>query len=308
MAKIFADRVLETTTTTGTGPVTLAGAVTGYQALSDVMSNGDTADYAIIAVDGSGVPTGQWETGLGTYASGVLTRTTVHASSNSDAAVSFSAGTKRVQIGINAATVQGLSSGGSQPWYFDPPAAADFTLSNSGSIDITLVDDADLGLLFECPMNGPALQTSFALQNTPSGSWTATLRLDGEISPAEYNGFGLCLLDSASDKFFTFGWRYYTSYGYSMMVNKWTNRTTFNADSYIGNNYNVQQMPWRRIVYNSTTGMLYFQISFTGKSWKEVFREYASTFLPNFNKIGFFVGTNISIPFVQGAIQHFSVV
>ena len=85
MANIRADRVRETTNTTGTGPVTLAGAATGYQRFNAVMSVGDTCYYCI-----AGQGTSQWETGLGTYSStNVLTRTTIIASSNANAAVNF---------------------------------------------------------------------------------------------------------------------------------------------------------------------------------------------------------------------------
>lgn len=102
MSLITADRVMETTTTTGTGAVTLAGAVAGYRAFSAVCSNSDTAYYCIEAIDANGNPSGEWETGLGTYSSGALTRTSVIASSNSNSAVDFSAGTKRVFISETA--------------------------------------------------------------------------------------------------------------------------------------------------------------------------------------------------------------
>ena len=96
------DRVYETITTTGTGNLSLAGAITGFRAFSSVYANGDTCYYAVEAVDGSGVPTGEWETGLGTYntSGNTLSRTTVHASSNAGAAVNFSAGTKRVSVSV----------------------------------------------------------------------------------------------------------------------------------------------------------------------------------------------------------------
>src|SRR5574343_717147 len=97
MASAPADRVLETSTTTGTGTLTLAGAVTGYQTFAAV-GDGNTTPYCIFGVDADGIPTGQWETGIGTYASSgtTLARTTVQASSNSNNAVNFSAGTKYV--------------------------------------------------------------------------------------------------------------------------------------------------------------------------------------------------------------------
>lgn len=103
MALAYADRVLETTTSTGTGALTLGGALTGYQAFSDALTNADTVYYSVFAVDGSGNPSGDWETGLGTYSSGTLTRTTVQDSSNAGSAVDFSAGTKWVMATPTAA-------------------------------------------------------------------------------------------------------------------------------------------------------------------------------------------------------------
>ena len=96
------DRVLETSTTTGTGTLTLAGAVTGYQAFSTACANGDTAPYYAEEVDANGVPTGAWETGIGTWTTGNNLARSVITSSNANALVSFAAGTKRVGLGITA--------------------------------------------------------------------------------------------------------------------------------------------------------------------------------------------------------------
>lgn len=97
----FADGVLETTTTTGTGALALAGALTGFirfNAIPSIAVN-DTVWYAVWGVDGSGNRSGEWEIGLGTYsAANTLTRTTVRRSSNGGAAVNFSAGTKWVTV------------------------------------------------------------------------------------------------------------------------------------------------------------------------------------------------------------------
>ena len=100
-----ADRALETSTTTSTGTYTLAGAVTGYQTLSAAVGavNGTTGYYYAEDVDTNGVPLGGWETGLGTWATGgTLARTTIHTSSNANAAVSWAAGTRRVSFALTA--------------------------------------------------------------------------------------------------------------------------------------------------------------------------------------------------------------
>ena len=101
--KLF-DRIQETSTTTGTGDFSLTGAVTGFKTFGSRYSTGDTLYYAINDVDVNGAPSGAWEIGLGTYsASNTLARTTVISSSNSDAAVSFAAGDKRVFVTMTAA-------------------------------------------------------------------------------------------------------------------------------------------------------------------------------------------------------------
>jgi len=97
MALLLKDRVKETTTTTGTGDITLAGAVEGFQSFSSALSDADTTYYAISHRNAD-----EWEVGLGTYSAGVLTRTTVLESSNSDTAVSFTSGTKDIFITLPA--------------------------------------------------------------------------------------------------------------------------------------------------------------------------------------------------------------
>lgn len=108
----WADRILETSTTTGTGAFTLAGAITGYRRFADVPSiaTSDTCYYCIYAVDGNGNPSGDWETGLGTYsAANELTRTTPAASTNGGAAVNFGSGTKYVMLTRTAGSIGSIA-------------------------------------------------------------------------------------------------------------------------------------------------------------------------------------------------------
>jgi len=91
MALVVKDRVRETSTTTGTGTLTLAGALTGFQTFSSAIGNTNTTYYTI--TNGA-----EWETGIGTVGAGTLARTTILASSNAGSAVTFSAGTKDVFV------------------------------------------------------------------------------------------------------------------------------------------------------------------------------------------------------------------
>mgnify|MGYP003150022346 CR=1 FL=1 len=94
------DRVKETTTTTGTGTVTLAGAVTHFESFNSGIGNGSVTYYCIVHED---TAYDEWEVGVGTYThSGTtLTRSAI-SSSNSDSEVSFTAGTKSVFITMPA--------------------------------------------------------------------------------------------------------------------------------------------------------------------------------------------------------------
>lgn len=91
------ERVLETSTTTGTGNLALAGPADGYRSFDAAFGTGRPFWYVIESVDDDGRPTGSWEAGEGVLtSSATLVRTTVVASSNGNNPVSFPAGTKRV--------------------------------------------------------------------------------------------------------------------------------------------------------------------------------------------------------------------
>lgn len=92
----FYESAAETTTTTGTGTVTLSGTnVTGYRTISGAATDADKLYYRI-----EDSTAANWEVGKGVYTAlgTTLSRVTVIASSNSNAAVSFAAGTKNVYI------------------------------------------------------------------------------------------------------------------------------------------------------------------------------------------------------------------
>jgi hypothetical protein len=102
MPLVIADRVRETSTTTGTGTLTLDGAVTGFRTFGSAIGDGNTCYYTItLGAD--------YEIGLGTVGTGTLARTTVLKSSNSNNAVNFGAGTKDVFV-TYAADVAAITS------------------------------------------------------------------------------------------------------------------------------------------------------------------------------------------------------
>ena len=125
MALVVNDRVKETTTTTGTGTVTLGGAVSGFDTFAAGIGNSNTTYYCIQLG-------AEFEVGLGTLAgdSSTLARTTVISSSNSDNAVNFSAGAKNVFCTLPASKATVLDASGN--------------LALAGAIDVDGVTNLDV--------------------------------------------------------------------------------------------------------------------------------------------------------------------
>lgn len=177
MALVLADRVKETTTTTGTGTVTLAGAVSGFQSFA-VIGNANTTYYTI-----AGQGTSEWEVGLGTYTlSGTtLSRDTVLSNSlGTTAKINFSAGTKDVFVTYPAG--KAIYDGGAfngTVGATTPAAGAFTTLSatgvttvQAGSVTtpaITTSGDTNTGIFF------PAVDTiAFAEGGTEVGRFDSS--------------------------------------------------------------------------------------------------------------------------------------
>ena len=89
MSLVLADRVRQTTTTTGTGTITLDGTVEGFQTFAAI-GNNNTTYYTIAGGT-------QWEVGIGTYYAGTLARTTL-ISSSTGSTLDLAAGTKDVFV------------------------------------------------------------------------------------------------------------------------------------------------------------------------------------------------------------------
>lgn len=150
MAFVLADRVKETTTTTGTGTITLLGAVAAYQSFAAI-GNANVTYYTIAGQTGT-----EWEVGIGTYtASGTtLARNTVLSSSNGGALVNFSAGTKDVWCDYPAGrAVQG----------------ADGYIENNATISVSSTINTGNNAI----SGGPVTINSGITVTVPSGSvWT----------------------------------------------------------------------------------------------------------------------------------------
>jgi cytoskeletal protein CcmA (bactofilin family) len=142
MALTISDRIKETSNTTGTGTYTLAGAVTGFETFTANLSNSDTTYYC--CTDNT-----DFEVGLGTFTTSgtTLARTTILASSNSNNAVSWGAGTRTVFCTLPAAKTIILDASGNASVGGTITATGTSVFTNldiSGDVDVdgTLETDA----------------------------------------------------------------------------------------------------------------------------------------------------------------------
>lgn len=185
MALVLADRVRETTTTTGTVAVVLAGAYPSFQSFLAAVGNGNTTYYAI-----SNLAAGEWEVGVGTYTSSgnTLSRDTVLSSSNAGSLVNFSAGSKDVictqpaerAVYVNAADTQ-----------VSVPQLAATSITDSGNLTFTGTGNRITGDFSNATIaNRVAFQTSTVngatqLAVIPNGtSNTTTLQIYNTNDPA----------------------------------------------------------------------------------------------------------------------------
>lgn len=139
MAHKVIDRCKETSSTTGTGNITLTGAVAGFVSVaSGLTANGDTGFFCADAGE-------QWEIFLGTRISAsVLARTTVIASSNGGAAVNFT--TPPVVFSTIPASRMPMANGPTARAYL----SADQTLANVAWTRINLnTESFDIGGCFD---------------------------------------------------------------------------------------------------------------------------------------------------------------
>jgi hypothetical protein len=176
-AMTFKTRALGQSTTTGTGTLTLTGSsITGYQDIGAAFTVGQTFDMMIVAVNGSGQPTGEWEECTGTLAtSSTVTRTSVTASSNSGSAVNFGAGNKYVYCTPSSNKLDILD--GIEPELFDLDASV-----ASNKMTIT-VQPATINFRNATLTDGTPSQVSFgsALSLTiPSGVPLGSM--DGKVA------------------------------------------------------------------------------------------------------------------------------
>jgi len=216
MSLVLADRVRETTNSTGTGTITLGGAVSGFQSFS-VIGNNNTTYYTI-----SGGT--QWEVGIGTYYGGTLARTTVIASStgsildlaagSKDVFVTYPAG-KSVNQDANNRVLIPYTSG----------------TTNVGSLNVgNATGHTDSGVIAGFTASEP-LYLYTSLQNTDSG---ATSYASYAVNDGGHTAYGELGINNANYSYSAAGFpnngfstplaTFVESYGGPLVLGSWDNQ------------------------------------------------------------------------------------
>ena len=188
MAFVLNDRVKETTTTTGTGTINLAGAATGFETFVAGIGNSNVTYYCI-----AGQGTAEFEVGIGTVTDAspdTLSRTTILSSSNSDSAVNFSAGTKDVFCTLPASkTIRELDTAlnvptGTTAQRASSPAAGDLRFNTTSSKFEGYSGSAwgnvgEGNFLVTNIFAGDGSDTTFTISNAVSGEQQLMVFIDG---------------------------------------------------------------------------------------------------------------------------------
>lgn len=231
MPFVLANRVQETTTSTGTGSVTLAGAVPGFQSFAAI---GDANNTYYTIAGGT-----EWEVGIGTYtaAGTTLSRDTVLSSSaGGTTKVNFSAGTKNVFVSLP--TERTVYSGGTANLALPAPGTSANVLTSNGTAWVS-----------------QASSNTWVLLASVDASTSATVSFESGFDTTKYDEYVvvgeniLGTYTAASDNLFMefkLGGTYQTSnYAANLLVTS-SNSTTTN---------NITQSTSLQVFYQSTANI-----------------------------------------------------
>jgi hypothetical protein len=306
VAPSFADRVQETTATTGTGTLNLAGAVIQFQSFVAGVGSGKTVYYCILAGNGT-----DWEVGIGTVTSGspnTLSRDIVLASSNSGSLVSLT-GTSTVFGDAPAAFLaygSGLFAGllGSQESSAQPPSAANTGLSTWYNQGSSTTSDTAAGILISAPGVASGNDLVGRYKTAPSAPYTITALL------AVARGL------QASPSTIALGW-FTSSSGEAEYVavipgdggssilegQAFSGPNTFGASLFANPIANPPQPTWLQIADDGTD--IHMRTSADGVNFIELYSEAKSGgHISNYDNVGFMVNDGTSTP-VLGTLMAY---
>jgi hypothetical protein len=263
MVYVIADRVKETTTTTGTGTLSLAGAVSGYQSFINAILTNNQCNYTLLSGNGT-----DWEDGVGTVVAGsppTLTRTIIVASSNVVSGVPQAislTGTSTVLIGFTAAQAMIVAAAPIVP----PKAASNWTAFNSATLS-----NAVNGLAVSAT-GGTTNSVRGAFMAAPSTPYTidANIAFAGGVVSGNYASVFIGWSNGAALD--TMQWYHQANSGFLAVSNEqaWTNATTPGAAGPIAYMPGINMAGnWVRIADSGTN--ITMSMSQDGVNWTSVY-------------------------------------
>lgn len=196
------------------------------------------------------------------------------------------------------------------PWYFAPPAAADFTLATgSGSANLTLTDDADAGLLIS-DANAPTAGDDWRLAYKAAAAgvdWTLTAKIDYFAQNINYSNIGIGIWDSVSGKLVALE----ATIGASVDSVRVTHYTAIGgtwAASPLTFEIRGTRPLWKRLRYIHGTTTINYEISVDGKNWLTVYSASITAYLdnpPDRVFIGFSYNRSTGFP-LRATCEHWS--
>lgn len=272
---MIASRATETTTTTGTGTVNLGGAKTGQKTLALANGTGKQCYYVIQG-------TSEWEEGIGTVTAGspdTLSRDTVLRSSNSDALVSFSSGTKDVFITIPGFALDPMVL---EHWPIIPPTSPSAfddefitpTLNAKWTVDLNATASGVVlspsfqgsWLRFDSP--GAASDNSYRLIQPLSGfsagtAFDVVTRVAFSNNNGSYGNLGIAISNNATLGSGSFVQYYVTGNGDNNKIARWNGAAASTGGSGRG-----ARATWLKMQRN-TSNVTKLWYSDDGHAWKQ---------------------------------------
>lgn len=270
MTFVLADRVQETTTTTGHGNVTLAGATAQYQTFNAAVGSNNFTYYTLTDANNVG-----WETGVGEFVNPntlVRSNASVISSTNSNNCITLSSGTHTVFCSEPARAAQTALP------MFNAPNASLWTYVNQNGATLTSYPNGPL--VWTCVGNIGSDQFSAVTYPVPGGSWTWTGHSNYIMSDA--NTFACWgITDGTKIKFFLTSTQSSANEVFlGLYIQHWNSFTSpsgSGSDTHV--NVTLANNLWFQIVYNASTPSITYNYSIDGYGWIPLSSESGSLFL-----------------------------
>lgn len=261
---LLLNRAKASTSTTGTGAVTLGGAVAPFQAWSAAgATSGNWYDYLI--EDGV-----NWEMGVGLYNGTTITR------GGPGVDPWFTSSTGSLLALTGAATIACVANkdtlAAGAP--FMPPLASSFSLMSSDATQLVLANDTRGGLSLDINgLSASAARIAYRTLTTPASAWDMTAQLEFYISSTTASVIGITCLNSSNTRNNTVG--IFNNIG--LAVGRYSNTNTYSTAPFTGGGVAGMKTTWFRIRYTGTTLEYYW--SANGSLWNLVLSETPATYL-----------------------------